>query len=171
MPSVPGSAPVQEYKIMFSSFNSFKNKIMKGNNYSIFQVNKLNQKFYCLSFFLFLPSLALWNSRVHKNISKNLILLTIQPTLSLFPPTRAVGMRNIARTGPPLFPFPCIGTWDKGQPWHRIFSYHDGFAPSLYSFVWDTPGGFGWLGPSLSSVLTSMLVVMRDMWQPFQMTL
>jgi hypothetical protein len=52
-------------------------------------------------------------------------------TYQLFPllcPVAGLVMGKIAWSGPPMFPFPCVGTRDRGQPEHRAFSYHAFFT-------------------------------------------
>jgi hypothetical protein len=82
------------------------------------------------------------------------------------------GIGEYSLAGSSLIPFfPCAETRDKGNSILRIFSKHASLTPPLHPFTWDGVVEFGWLGPSLSSVLANAWAKTWDMLQPLQTAL
>jgi hypothetical protein len=106
-----------------------------------------------------------------QNLSYILSLLTLKtfyiPTLSLFLGQLRGGMGNVAWLGPPSSPFPCMGTWDRGQFVQMTFIIMPALLP-LSNYLQGCDGKFSLLGSPLLFVLTNAKVKMRDIGKPYR---
>jgi hypothetical protein len=102
--------------------------------------------------------------KIYLTILSSLTINTFLPPLFLFPATRGDEMWNVDGLGPPLSPFPCLGTWEKGQTMQRTLIIMTTILVSTNSQGGD--GDFGWLGPPISFVLANAKVRTWDMSQP-----